>query len=158
MISIRPANINDVPLILTFIKELAEYEKSAHKVSATEEILRETLFGEKPYAEVIIASLDNQPVGHAIFCPKFSTYLGRPGMYLDDIYVRPRARGYGVGKKLLAYLAQLTIERNYGRLDWVVLDWNTNSIEFYKKIGAKSIEDSTIFRVTGKELEKLAFI
>lgn len=153
---IKPATLNDVPLILHFIKELAEYEKLLDEVTATEEILKESLFGEKSSAEVLIGYLDHQPVSIAIFFHNFSTFLGRPGIYLEDLFVRPSARGKGVGKKMLVHLAKLAKERQCGRLEWWVLDWNEPAIEFYKSLGAKPMDEWTVFRVTGPALEKLA--
>lgn len=155
-LNIRFATKNDVSTILTFIKALAEYEKLLHEVEATEEILLETLFSDKPYAEVLIAELDDMPVGLALFFHNFSTFLGRPGIYLEDLYVSPTARGKGVGKKLLSHLARLAIERQCGRLEWIVLDWNEPAINFYKKLNATSMDEWTINRVTGDALKDLA--
>lgn len=153
---IRPATIDDVPVIYTFIKGLAEYEKLAHEVVASEEILRQTLFGQRPYAEVVIAYYRQQPVGFALFFHNFSTFLGRPGIYLEDLFVQPEFRSKGFGRKLLAYLARLTRERNCGRLEWSVLDWNEPAIRFYKSLGAKPMDEWTIFRVTGAALDNLS--
>ncbi|HET9468708.1 MAG TPA: GNAT family N-acetyltransferase [Vicinamibacterales bacterium] len=155
-ISIRPATPEDVPLILTFIHELATYEKLAHEVVATERDMHEALFGERPVIEAVIASLDNEPVGYALCFSTFSTFLGKPGLYLEDLYVRPAARGFGVGRKLLEHLARVTVDRGWGRLEWSVLDWNEPSIAFYKKMGATPMDEWTIFRLTGKNLESLA--
>ena len=155
-LQIRTAAEPDVPLILAFIKELAEYEKLAHTVVTTEDGLRETLFGSRPYAEVLIAELDETPVGFALFFHNFSTFMGRPGIYLEDLYVRPEARGQGAGKRLLAELARLACERNCARLEWCVLDWNTPSIEFYHRQGAVPMDEWTTFRVTGQALQDLA--
>jgi GNAT superfamily N-acetyltransferase len=155
-IDIRPATADDVPLILALIGELAEYEKLVHEVSATEEQLRSALFGERPVVEVVIASLDRRPVGFAVFFPSYSTFLGRPGLYLEDLFVRPEARGFGIGRQLLEHLARLTMERGWGRLEWRVLDWNAPSIAFYKKLGAEPLDDWTVFRVTGEALQRLA--
>ena len=155
-LQIRTATEADVPLILAFIKELAEYEKLAHTVVTTEDGLRETLFGPRPYAEVLIAELDETPVGFALFFHNFSTFMGRPGIYLEDLYVRPEARGQGAGKRLLAELARLACERNCARLEWCVLDWNTPSIEFYHRQGAVPMDEWTTFRVTGQALQDLA--
>lgn len=152
---IKTATIKDVPLILSFIKELAEYEKLSHEVVATEDILKETLFGEKSHAEVVIGYLKNTPVSFALFFHNFSTFLGRPGIYLEDLFVRPEARGAGIGQKMLAYLAALAKQRNCGRLEWWVLDWNESAIQFYKKIGATPMDEWTVFRVTGKALDDL---
>jgi GNAT superfamily N-acetyltransferase len=153
---IRPASLHDVPLILSLIRELAEYEKLSHEVSATEEQLRGTLFGDQPVAEVAIASLDAQPVGFAVFFPNYSTFLGLPGLYLEDLFIRPAARGFGLGRQILEYLARLAVDRGWGRMEWRVLDWNEPSISFYKKLGAEPLDDWTVFRVTGDALKNLA--
>jgi GNAT superfamily N-acetyltransferase len=155
-IRIRPATRGDVPLIVTFIHELATYEKLAHEVVASEADMHAALFGEPPVVETVIASLDGEPVGYALFFPTFSTFLGKPGLYLEDLYVRPAARGLGVGRTLLAHLARITVERGWGRFEWAVLDWNEPSIAFYKKMGATAMHDWTVFRLTGKALETLA--
>jgi GNAT superfamily N-acetyltransferase len=155
-IAIRPARPGDVPLILTFIRELAMYERLAHEVAATEVDLHESLFGERPIIEAVIAGLDGVDVGYALFFPNFSTFLAKPGLYLEDLFVRPSARGFGVGRALLEHLAQLTVERGWGRFEWAVLDWNEPSIEFYKKMGARAMDEWTIFRLTGEALHKLA--
>jgi GNAT superfamily N-acetyltransferase len=153
---IKPATIDDVPLILSFIKELAEYEKLLHEVVATEEILKETLFGEYAHAEVVIGFFDNKPISFALFFHNFSTFLGRPGIYLEDLYVKPEGRGKGIGQKMLAYLAHLTKIRKCGRLEWWVLDWNETATGFYKRIGAKPMDEWTVYRVTDKALDDLA--
>ena len=153
---IRFATIDDVPTVVRFIKDLAEYERLAHLVVATEDLIRETVFGARRYAEVLIGEVDGDPAGFALFFHNFSTFLGRPGIYLEDLFVRPEFRGRGYGKALLARLAQLAIERNCGRVEWAVLDWNTPSIEFYKSIGAVAMSDWQIFRLRGEALEKLA--
>lgn len=153
---IKPATIDDVSLILSFIKQLAEYEKLLHEVVATEEMLAETLFGEHPNAEVIFGYLDNEPVSFALFFHNFSTFLGRPGLYLEDLFVTPTARGHGIGQKMLAYLAHLAKSRDCGRLEWWVLDWNESAIKFYQKLGAKPMDDWTVYRVSGDELDALA--
>jgi GNAT superfamily N-acetyltransferase len=155
-IQIRPVLPEDVPLILTFIRELAAYEKLAHEVVATEEDFQKELFGERPIIEAVIASLDGEPVGYALFFPTFSTFLGKPGLYLEDLYVRPAARGAGVGRKLLEHLARITVERGWGRFEWSVLDWNEPSIAFYKKMGAKAMDEWTVFRLAGEKLTSLA--
>jgi GNAT superfamily N-acetyltransferase len=155
-IDIRPATAHDVALILALIRELAEYEQLSHEVCATADQLRSTLFGSRPVAEVIIASDEDRPVGFAVFFANYSTFLGRPGLYLEDLFVRPDARGKGVGRQLLEYLARLTVERGWGRLEWRVLDWNAPSIAFYRKLGAEPLDDWTVFRVTGEALRKLA--
>ena len=156
MIDIRRATPNDISLILAFIRELAAYEKLAHELVATERDMHAALFGEQPVIETVIASLHGEPVGYALFFPTFSTFLGKAGLYLEDLYVRPAARGFGVGRKLLEHLARLTVERGWGRLEWSVLDWNEPSIAFYKKMGATPMNEWTIFRLTGQALEKLA--
>jgi len=153
--TIRDATKADVPLILGFIRELAEYEKLLHEVVATEDGLQETLFGAKPGAEVVIAEVDGAPVGFALFFHNYSTFAGRPGIYLEDLYVRPEARGKGVGAALLAHLAALAVERGCARLEWAVLDWNRPAIAFYEKLGAKAMDDWTVFRVSGEPLRRL---
>jgi GNAT superfamily N-acetyltransferase len=155
-VEIRAATTDDVPLIFALIGELAEYEKLSHEVVATEEQIRATLFGDRSVAEVVIASLDGTPVGFALFFPNYSTFLGRPGLYLEDLFVRTEARGFGVGRELLEHLARLAVERGWGRLEWRVLDWNEPSIAFYRKLGAEPLDDWTVFRVTGEALKKLA--
>ncbi len=156
VIDVREATVDDVTLILSLIRELAEYERLSHEVVATEEALRESLFGERRYAEVLIAEHDGVPAGFALFFHNFSTFLGKPGIYLEDLYVRPEFRGAGIGKKLLARLAKLAVTRDCGRLEWWVLDWNEPSIVFYKKLGAEPMDDWTVYRVTGSALEDLA--
>ena len=153
---IRTATESDLPLILTFIRALAVYERLEDRVVATEEVLRESLFGARPYAETLIAEDDGKPVGFAIFFHNFSTFIGRPGIYLEDLFVNPEARGRGYGKALLARLAAIAKERNCGRLEWSVLDWNEPSIRFYKSLGAVPLDDWTMFRVTGGALDALA--
>jgi GNAT superfamily N-acetyltransferase len=155
-IQIHPATPQDIPLILTFIRELAAYEKLADEVVATEDDLHVALFGERPVIEAVIASKDNEPVAYALFFPTFSTFLGKPGLYLEDLYVRPAARGFGVGRKLLEHLARITVQRGWGRLEWSVLDWNEPSIGFYKKLGATAMDEWMIFRLTGQALQTLA--
>lgn len=155
-IHIEPASENDVPLILSFIKEFAEYVHQSHEVAATEGTLRETLFGSKRYAEVLLARPDDLPVGFAIFFHNFSTFLGKPGIYLEDLFVLPEFRSKGIGKALLIYLARLAVERGCGRFEWAVLDWNESAIEFYKRLGAVPLEEVTVFRLAGESLEGLA--
>lgn len=155
-IAIRPATEADVPQILQFIRELAEYEKLAHEVTATEELLAEHLFGPRRFVEAMIAQLDEEPVGFALYFHNFSTFVGRPTLYLEDLFVRPSARGKGVGRALLRELARIAIQRNCGRLEWTVLDWNEPAIGFYRKIGAVPMNDWTINRVAGDALRKLA--
>jgi GNAT superfamily N-acetyltransferase len=154
--SIRNATGEDVPLILSFIHELAEYEKLSHEVSATEELLRDALFGERPAAEVLIGESDGQPAAFALFFHNFSTFLGRPGIYLEDLYVRPEFRGRGLGKDMLSHLARLAKERGCGRLEWWVLDRNEPAIGFYRSVGAVPMDDWTVYRVTGAALDGLA--
>ena len=153
---IRPATEDDVPLILSFIRELAEFERLSHEVSATEGILRQSLFGERRGVEVLIGCYGDEPAGFALFFHNFSTFLGRPGIYLEDLYVKPEFRGRGIGRGLLAHLAKLAKERNCGRLEWSVLDWNEPAIGLYEAIGAVPMDDWTVYRVTGDVLEKLA--
>ncbi|NLK43574.1 MAG: GNAT family N-acetyltransferase [Tissierellia bacterium] len=153
--TIRFAEEKDVKLILDFIKELADYEKLLHEVVATEEILMDSIFVRKA-CEVIIGEYDGEPVGFALFFHNFSTFLGRPGIYLEDLYIRPEMRGRGFGKTLLAFLAKLAKERNCGRFEWWCIDWNEPSINFYKSIGAIPMDEWTVYRVTGQALEDLA--
>lgn len=153
---IRDTTVEDSELILDFIKELAEYEQLSHEVVATIETLRETLFGEKAYAEVIIGEFEGIPVGYALFFHNFSTFTGRPGIYLEDIYVNKEMRGKGFGKCLLAYIAKLAVERNCTRVDWSVLDWNEPSIQFYQSIGAIPMEAWTVQRLHGDALLSFA--
>jgi GNAT superfamily N-acetyltransferase len=153
---IKQAVEADVPLILSFIKELAEYERLSHTVVATEDLLRDALFGAHPCAEVIIAYDQNKPVGFALFFHNTSTFLGRRGVYLEDLYVRPEARGKGIGRALLVSLARLAKERGCGRFEWAVLDWNEPAIKFYKSLGAVPMDEWTIFRLTGEALDRLA--
>ena len=154
-ITFRVAERADCGLILNFIRELAEYEKLAHEVLATEELLTEWLF-DKNAAEVIFALVDGAEVGQALFFTNFSTFMGRGGLYLEDLYVTPTHRGRGVGKALLHELARLAVERGYARFEWVCLDWNTPSIEFYKALNAKPMDGWTTFRLQGDSLHKLA--
>ena len=155
-IRIVPANERDIPLIHAFVRELAEYERLLHEVVATDDELRRTLFGPRPAAEILIAYDGAEPVGFALFFQTYSTFLAKPGLYLEDLFVRPSARGKGIGRKLLTYLARLAVERNYGRLEWRVLDWNETAIRFYRSIGAQPLDDWTVFRVTGDALRALA--
>jgi GNAT superfamily N-acetyltransferase len=154
--SIRPATSADLPLIAQFIRDLAEYERLAHEVRFDEAVLGERLFGERPYAEVLIGEIDGAPKGFALFFHNFSTFEGRPGIYLEDLFVEPQARGSGLGKALLGHLARLAVERDCARLEWAVLDWNEPSIAFYKALGARAMDEWTIFRVDGKALTQLA--
>lgn len=155
-VRIRPATVADVPLILEFIKGLAEYERAPDQVEATEERLRETLFGAHPAAFVLIASVDDAPAGFALYFHNYSTWLARPGLYLEDLFVRPEYRGRGIGAALLAELARIAVERGCGRMEWWVLDWNEPAIGFYRALGAIPMDEWTVFRVTGEALAKLA--
>jgi GNAT superfamily N-acetyltransferase len=155
-LEIRAATEDDVPLILSLIRELAEYERLSHEVVATEEALRDSLFGDRPVAEVLIGHLGDEPVGFALFFHNFSTFLGKPGIYLEDLYVKPRYRGMGLGRALLVHLARLARARDCGRLEWSVLDWNEPAIGFYKGIGASPVSGWTVYRVTGEALDDLA--
>jgi GNAT superfamily N-acetyltransferase len=153
---IAPANESDVPVILSFIRKLAEYEKLSHLVVASEADVREHVFGANPVAEVLLAYWDQEPVGFALYFRNFSTFLGQPGIYLEDLFVDPPHRGKGIGKALLARLAKIAAERGYGRLDWAVLDWNAPSIEFYRSLGAVPLDAWTGYRLTGEALDRLA--
>ncbi len=152
---IRDANVEDTRLILGFIRELAEYEKLAHEVVATEEELGRWLFREKA-AHVLIAETGGEAVGFALYFVNFSTFLGRPGIYLEDLFVRPAARGCGIGKGLLVELARRACRQGYGRVEWWVLDWNEPAIRFYRSLGAVPMDDWTVFRLSGEALQKLA--
>jgi GNAT superfamily N-acetyltransferase len=154
--TIRQAAEPDVPLILQFIRDLAEYERLAHMVVATEEQLRATLFGGARFAEVLIAEEDGTAAGFALFFHNYSTFLAQPGIYLEDLFVKAEYRGRGYGKALLARLAQIARERHCGRVEWAVLDWNEPSIAFYKSLGAKVMDEWHTFRLTGEALEQLA--
>jgi len=152
---LRFAVPEDTKLILDFIRELAEYEKLLHEVAADEDVLKESLFNRKT-AEVIIGEYEGKPVSYALFFHNFSTFLGRPGIYIEDLYVKPEMRGKGIGKTMLSFLAKLAKERNCGRLEWWCLNWNLPSINFYKGLGAVPMEDWTVYRVTEKTLDELA--
>ena len=156
LLSIRAASEHDVALILSFIRKLAEYEKLSHEVVATEDGLRHYLFGERPMAEVSLAYWADEAVGFALFFHNFSTFLGRPGIYLEDLFVNPEHRGKGIGKALVVHLARLAMERRCGRLEWAVLNWNEPSIRFYRNLGAIGKDDWTIYQVTGEGLQWLA--
>ncbi len=153
---IREANESDVPQIHQFIRDLADYEKLGHVVVATEAQLLATLFGDTPFAEVIIAEEDGKPAGFALFFHNYSTFLAQPGIYLEDLFVKSEYRGRGYGKALLARLAQIARERKCGRVDWAVLDWNEPSIKFYESLGARRMDEWHTFRLTGPALERLA--
>jgi GNAT superfamily N-acetyltransferase len=156
VITIRHATEPDVPIILSFIRALADYERLTHEVIATEEGLRKTLFGPRAYAEVVFGCVNDEPLGFALFFHNFSTFLGKPGIYLEDLFVRPEARGRGIGKSLLVWLAATAVDRGCGRLEWAVLDWNEPSIGFYKSLGAALKSEWQIFRLTGDALTALA--
>ena len=155
-LDISPARVADVPLVLELIRELAEFERLLDQVVATEEGLRTALFGEPRRAEVRIARLAGEPVAFALFFHSFSTFVGRAGLYLEDLYVRPAFRGRGVGEALLRHLAQVALERGCGRFEWAVLDWNQRAIDFYRKLGAQPLLDWTTFRLEGAALARLA--
>ena len=146
-IFIRSATEKDVPVIFALIKELAEYEKLADQIKTTEDELRKTLFGKDRFVEILLAEYDNKIVGQALFLKNFSTFLGKPGIYLEDLYVKPDLRGKGIGKALLDKIISIAKERNYGRVEWSVLDWNESAIDFYKKMGAEILDEWKICRV-----------
>ena len=146
--SIRLAEGKDVPLIFSLIKELAEFEKLLDKLTVTEEILKQNLFGKKKYAEVLIAEINKSAIGYAIFFHNFSTFSGKPGIYLEDLYVKPEFRNKGIGKKLLNRLIEIAKERDCGRVEWVVLDWNKKAIDFYKNLGAEEMSEWLVYRLT----------
>jgi GNAT superfamily N-acetyltransferase len=155
-LTVRRAEEHEVGLVLSFIRELAQYERLAHEVVATEELLRAALFGPQRYAHVVFACVNGAALGFALYFYSFSTFLGRPGLYLEDLFVKPEARGGGIGKALLQWLATHALERGCGRLEWAVLDWNTDAIEFYLKLGAAFKDDWKTCRVAGAALEALA--
>src|SRR5947207_850020 len=144
---IRPARVEDVPIILELIRDLATYERAPDEVTATKEQLVDVLFGKRPAAEVLLAFEGQSPVGFAVFFHNFSTWLARPGLYLEDLFVRPSARGRGLGKALLIELAKIAAARNCGRMEWAVLDWNTPAIDFYKSLGATAMDEWTVYRM-----------
>ncbi|MGH7724259.1 MAG: GNAT family N-acetyltransferase [Candidatus Eiseniibacteriota bacterium] len=158
MIRIAAATPADVPLLHRLVQALSVYEKLQHTLVATEADLERALFGPRPCAEALVASLEEQPVGYALFFPTYSTFLGKPGLWLEDLFVLPEARGRGVGRALLARLAVLALERGGGRLEWAVLDWNEPSIAFYKSLGAVPLDDWTTYRVAGEALTTLATV
>jgi len=153
---IRSASKEDVPVIAELIRGLARYEKLEHEVVMTEDLLAAGLFGERAYAEVLLAVDEERPVGFALFFHNFSTFLGRPGIYLEDLFVVPEERGSGVGRALLEHLARLALDRGCGRLEWAVLDWNRDAIAFYERLGARPNSDWTVYRLTGEALSALA--
>ncbi len=152
---IQPATVDDTPLVLKFIKGLAEYERLEHEVVATEEGLRNAMFGPKPSAEAVIGYSGDEPIGFAVFFHTFSTFLGSSGLYLEDLFVLPEWRGKGLGRQLLSYLAHVALDRDCQRLEWSVLDWNEPSIRFYRGLGALPQDEWTTFRLTGEALERL---
>ena len=154
--TIRSARVGDVPVILQLIRDLAAYERAPNKVTATEEQLVDVLFGAKPAAEVLLAFENETPAGFAVFFHNFSTWLGRPGLYLEDLFVKPEMRGKGYGRALLVDLAKIARERGCGRMEWAVLDWNDPAIQFYGKLGAKPMDEWTVFRLTHDGIAKLA--
>jgi GNAT superfamily N-acetyltransferase len=155
-VRIERATERDIPTILQMIRDLAEYERMSDEVVATPEGVRESLFGDRPEAEVIIAYADGQPAGFALFFHNYSTFLGRRGLYLEDLFVKPAFRGHGIGKRLLRELARIAVDRGCGRFEWTVLDWNEPAIGFYKKLGAQAMDAWKIMRVTGEALTRLA--
>jgi GNAT superfamily N-acetyltransferase len=153
---IRPARVEDVAIILQLIRDLATYERAPNEVTTTEEQLVDVLFGEKPVAEVLLAFENKIPVGFAVFFHNFSTWLGRPGLYLEDLFVKPEKRGKGYGRALLVDLARAALERGCGRMEWAVLDWNEPAIKFYRALGAKPMDEWTVFRLTRDGIARLA--
>jgi GNAT superfamily N-acetyltransferase len=153
---ILPAERKDIPLILSFIRKLAEYEKLLDEVVADEDTLRAALFGPRPAAEVVLAYIESEPVGFAVYFQTFSTFMARSGIYLEDLFIEPAYRSKGVGTALLIYLAQLTAQRGCARLSWAVLDWNQPAIQFYRKLGAIALDEWTVFELSGTALERLA--
>jgi GNAT superfamily N-acetyltransferase len=156
MLKIKKASDKDVPLILSFIRELAEYENLLHDVIVTERDLRKNLFGTKKYAEVLIAYCNNKPAGMALYFHNFSTFVGKPGIYLEDLFVKPEFRGKGIGKSLLIELIKIARKRNCGRVEWAVLDWNKPAIDFYENLGAEMMGAWRIFRLTKEKITKIA--
>lgn len=154
-LSLDAAEPADVPILLRFIRELAEYERLAHEVTADEAVLSTTLFGEHRYAEALVARWEGEPVGFALWFHNYSTFVGRPGLYLEDLYVRPAMRGRGIGKAILVHLARLAVKRGCGRFEWAVLDWNELSIAFYRSLNAMPMEEWTVYRLSGDALRRL---
>ena len=155
-LQIRPARVKDVPIILELIRDLATYERAPDEVTATEEQLADVLFGERPAAEVLLAFEGELPVGFAVFFHNFSTWLGQPGLYLEDLFVKPEKRGKGYGRALLVELATIACDRGCGRMEWAVLDWNEPAIKFYRTLGAKPMDEWTVFRLTRDGIARLA--
>ena len=153
---IRTANENDAPTILSLIKELADYEHLTHEVVATEDDIRRSLFGEHPFAEALVGEVEGIPISFALFFYNFSTFLGKPGIYLEDLYVQPKHRGKGFGRRMLVYIARMAKERNCGRFEWSVLDWNEPAIRTYNKLNAKPMKEWILYRLAGEALDSLA--
>jgi GNAT superfamily N-acetyltransferase len=153
---LRFAQESDVELVLGLVRGLAEFEKLAHEMAADAETLRRSLFADRRVAEVVIAEYGGASAGFALFFHNFSTFLGKPGIYLEDLFIKPEFRGKGIGREMLAFLAKLAVERDCGRLEWAVLDWNRRAIDFYKRLGARPMDDWTVFRLNGKKLHELA--
>ncbi|MNR78832.1 putative acetyltransferase [compost metagenome] len=158
MLTLRPAQTSDVPTIVELIRDLAEYEKLLHEVEADAEALHAHLFGPRPFVEVILAEWDGEIAGFALFFHNYSTFLTKPGIYLEDLYVKPVHRSRGIGKALLAELARLAVSRGCGRLEWSVLDWNAPAIGFYESLGARAMDEWTVYRLSGDNLERLAAV
>jgi len=154
--SLRPATPADIPLILGCIQALAEYERLAHECIATEDLLRESLFGARPAAEVVLAFAGDEPAGFALWFESYSTFLAKPGLYLEDLFVYPQHRGRGLGRRLLAHLSRVAVERKYGRVEWSVLDWNVDAIGFYRSLGAELLDDWRRCRLAGDAIPALA--
>jgi GNAT superfamily N-acetyltransferase len=154
-LSIRPAEPADVPVVAGLIRQLARFEKLEHEVVLTEELLKAGLFGARPYAEAVLAEEDGQAIGFALFYHNFSTFLARPGMYLEDLFLLPDHRGRGVGRAVLAHLARIAVERGCGRLEWAVLNWNQEAVRFYERLGARPNSEWTVYRLTGEALRAL---
>jgi len=153
---LRETQADDVPLLLSLIRELADYEKLSHEAVATEDMLRSNLFGEQRFAEALIGEYRGEPAAFALFFHNFSTFVGKPGLYLEDLYVKPHLRGNGFGKAILSCLARLARERGCGRFEWSVLDWNEPALRFYHSLGAETMDDWTVHRVSGRALDDLA--
>ena len=155
-VRVRLATTDDLPVIAELIRDLAEFEKLEHEVKMTDELLAKGLFGERPYAETVLAEEDGIPIGFALFFHSFSTFLARPGIYLEDLFVVPEHRGRGVGRTLLSHLARLAVEKGCGRLEWAVLNWNRDAIGFYERLGARPNSEWTVYRLAGEALGALA--
>jgi GNAT superfamily N-acetyltransferase len=156
MIELKPATERDVPVVLRLIKDLADYERLSHEVTATEADVRDALFGATPAAEAVIAYVDGEPAGFAVYFHTFSTFLGKRGLYLEDLFVSPTRRGHGIGRKLLAHVARVAVERGCGRMEWSVLNWNELALGVYRRIGARPMDEWTVQRLTGQALKDLA--